>query len=118
MNKKILLILIPVLALLIALGVILIEISRPLSPEPVNLSPAALEGKALFLGSGSCNSCHPGEGRKATFNVPALSATRMDDATIAKVIREGVGTMPANKKMTDSAINQIVVYINALKAAV
>jgi cytochrome c553 len=119
MSKKIIILAVPVIALFIAAIIIINELNRPLSPAPVNLSEEAQRGKTLFLASATgCNNCHPGEGRKGTISVPALSASRMDDAILFKVIREGKGTMPGNTKLSDAEINQIVAYINALKAAV
>jgi mono/diheme cytochrome c family protein len=84
------------------------------TPAPASLSTPGAEGKELFLGIGTCNSCHPKEGRAAGLG-PRLSTTGVSDANIFSYVRNGRGAMPANLALTDDQIKKIIVYIRELK---
>lgn len=82
---------------------------------PTNLSAAAQAGKTVYLSStANCNSCHPQEGRAGGIG-PRLSTINDSDDQIHKYIRNGNGAMPANKQLTDDQINNIIIYLHALK---
>ncbi len=85
------------------------------TPAPPQLSTAATEGKALFI-QNTCGNCHPSEGRAGGFG-PRLSTTNFSDDSIRKAIRKGRGAMPAYSKLPDDQLENLVIYIRAIKPA-
>ena len=68
-------------------------------------------GPALY--ARHCGACH---GTDLSGNVgPALGpdseATTASDASYRSAIREGVGDMPANRRLSEEQIDKIIVYI-------
>jgi cytochrome c550 len=84
------------------------------TPAPASLSAVAQEGKTLYITTGNCNTCHPGEGRKAGIG-PRLSTGNISDDNIRKFIRNGKGAMPANSILSEDDITKIIAYLRAIK---
>jgi mono/diheme cytochrome c family protein len=115
----------PVLFGLAFLGVLLAAVVAMLlltaadtkeTPAPATLDSIAAQGKALFIGTGNCNTCHPAEGRKAGIG-PRLSTIGLSEDNIRSYIRKGKGSMPANTIISDDDITKILVYLRAIKAS-
>lgn len=81
---------------------------------PASLSAVAQEGKTLYTTTGNCNTCHPGEGRKAGIG-PRLSTSGISDINIRNYIRNGKGAMPANSVLSEDDITKILAYLHAIK---
>jgi len=84
------------------------------TPAPASLSTVAQEGKTLYISTGNCNTCHPGEGRKAGIG-PRLSTNGINDTNIRNTIRKGKGAMPANSVLSEDDITKIIAYLHAIK---
>ncbi len=106
-----------VVILIAAVVVMLIITGNDVTPTaaPATLSTEAQEGKTLFVGVvANCNKCHFQEGRAGGVG-PRLSTTGVSDEAIRRVVRNGTGGMPANKNLSDTQLNKIIVYIHAIK---
>jgi mono/diheme cytochrome c family protein len=87
------------------------------TPAPASLDPVAEAGKALYVGAGNCNGCHPGQGRQGGLAAPRLSTSNVNDAATRQYIRSGKGMMPGNSNLSDDDITKIISYLHAIKAA-
>ncbi len=117
MNKfiKFLLIIVGGLVIIGIIAVVVFVVTTKVTPEPANLSPEATQGKSLFLTT--CNHCHLEGGRESLLGFRALSASRLDEAAMIRIIRQGKGSMPSNQKLSDSEVNLLVTYLKAIRVA-
>ena len=86
-------------------------------------SPIADDASALF--SSQCATCHGKDGKAKTFKAKLNHARNLTDAAwqaeatderLYNSIHNGKGKMPAfGKKLSDSQINALVVYVRTLK---
>jgi mono/diheme cytochrome c family protein len=96
-------------------------IERPPAVEPsgtevpVAYVPNVADGQQLY--SRFCDSCHPGggSGLGPSLRGAELEAEFADDEALKRVTREGVGTMPAFRQLTDRQLDDIVAYIRTLE---
>ncbi len=82
---------------------------------PAQLDQAATAGKALFI-ENKCGNCHPAEGRAGGIG-PRLSTANVSDDNLRNSIKKGRGAMPAYSKLSNDQVENLVIYLRALKPA-
>ena len=84
--------------------------------------PALAEGRQIFNGGAAstpaCALCHTLKDAGATGQIgPDLDDLKPDAARIARVIRSGMGAMPAFTALTDAQVAALVRYVSTVTQA-
>ncbi|MDM0114783.1 cytochrome c [Variovorax sp. J22R133] len=84
--------------------------------------PALAEGRQIFnsgaASAPACALCHTLKDAGATGQIgPDLDDLKPDAARIARVIRSGMGAMPAFTALTDAQVAALVRYVSAVTQA-
>lgn len=75
----------------------------------------AQQGASLY--SMHCAQCHGEDGKLGASGAKDLSKSRLSDAQISKLIKNGKGAMPSMKALleTDENINQVLSHVKGLR---
>ncbi|MBI2862222.1 MAG: cytochrome c [Chloroflexi bacterium] len=78
----------------------------------------AAAGQAVF--QTSCNACHPGGGQGVgpALQGPAFASKYPTDDAISKVVRQGMGVMPAFSpdRLSDQQLADVIAYVRSLSS--
>ena len=92
---------------------------------PTTVKPSATEPAAAFVANVEngrqvyarlCEACHPGGNRGVGPSLRGADFERKfaDDAALRAVIRNGQGTMPPFRQLTDGELNDLVAFVRTL----
>ncbi|MHB1134626.1 MAG: cytochrome c [Chloroflexota bacterium] len=90
-------------------------VARPAATEPPAAFVANVDnGRQVYVRF--CNACHPdgAAGAGPTLRGAQFKGKFAEDATLKSVIRDGQGTMPPFRQITDPDMNDLVAYIRTL----
>jgi quinoprotein glucose dehydrogenase len=90
-----------------------LQLSKPIDPQAAQRI-AATSGRGAAVYAENCQMCH-GADRKGAAGIPALTgiASRMSDAEMRAVIRDGRSTMPGFPQLAGADLDALVGFLRA-----
>lgn len=85
---------------------------------PADLASTPVEqGDYLYhnVTPAACVACHGEDGKGGIAGAKDMTTSKLSDAEMADMIRNGKNAMPKYKKLTDDQINSLVAYIRTMK---